>query len=120
MSVGGLRRRVRNVLVVAQVAIALILLAAGSVMIQSFIRLTRVDPGFDPRDMVAMSIAGPRNQASKTRKQAGTKYSNAPRGNHFEPKENQEGQTAAQQVTHEQGTTTQAFRQALQSVSSTP
>src|SRR5262249_35743340 len=44
-SAGG-RRRLRAVLVAAQVALALVLLAGAGLAIRSFDRLTRVDPGF--------------------------------------------------------------------------
>ena len=47
----------RSVLVVAQVALALVLLAAAGLMLQSFWRLQRVDPGFEPRGVLAMDVA---------------------------------------------------------------
>ncbi len=43
---GALRRRARNCLVVAEVAVALVLLAGAGVMLQSFLRLRAVDPGY--------------------------------------------------------------------------
>jgi len=44
---GGVRRqRLRSVLVVAEVAVALVLLAGAGVMLRSFLKLRAVDPGF--------------------------------------------------------------------------
>jgi putative ABC transport system permease protein len=43
---GGSRNRVRSTLVVAEVALAIVLLTAAGLLLQSFTRLSRVDPGF--------------------------------------------------------------------------
>jgi predicted permease len=56
---GAGRRRARNALVVAQVALALMLLVGAGLAINSFIRLSRVSPGFDPNHVVTMSIDAP-------------------------------------------------------------
>ena len=45
----GGRNRTRHVLVVAEVAIALVLLAGAGLLVNSFVRLLNVPPGFDPR-----------------------------------------------------------------------
>ncbi|MGD8499981.1 MAG: ABC transporter permease [Phycisphaerales bacterium] len=59
-SVGGSRRKPsRGLLVVSEVALALVLLAGAGLMIQSVVRLLRVDPGFNPRDMLRISIVLP-------------------------------------------------------------
>lgn len=47
-------KRMRSVLVVAQVALSMTLLAGGTLFVGSFLRLIRVDPGFDFRS-VAMA-----------------------------------------------------------------
>ncbi len=52
-------RRVRNVFVVAQVALALVLLVGAGLMIRSFSRLQSVDPGFDPHGLLTMRIQLP-------------------------------------------------------------
>jgi predicted permease len=58
---GRNRQQARNVLVVAEVALAIILLTGAGLMIISFARLSRVDPGFRPEQLVAFdaSPAGP-------------------------------------------------------------
>ena len=43
------RHRARSMLVVAQVALAMVLLVGSGLMIRTFQALRRVDPGFDPR-----------------------------------------------------------------------
>jgi putative ABC transport system permease protein len=53
------RHRARSVLVVAQVALALVLLVASGLMIRTFQALRHVDPGFDPKDALTLSIAIP-------------------------------------------------------------
>ena len=57
------RHRARSVLVVAQVALALVLLVGSGLMIRTFQALRRVDPGFDPRNVLTLRIAIPESQA---------------------------------------------------------
>jgi predicted permease len=54
--------RARNVLVVAEVAIAVILLCGAVLLMRSFSALHTVDPGFDLRNLVTMkvSLVGPK------------------------------------------------------------
>jgi len=52
-------RRVRGALVVAQVALALVLLAASGLMLKSVARLRQVEPGLDPAGVLTVSIAVP-------------------------------------------------------------
>src|SRR5437762_2115920 len=47
-AIGARRNRLRNLLVIAEVALALVLLAGGTLLLKSFVRLQNVDPGFDP------------------------------------------------------------------------
>jgi predicted permease len=49
-------RSVRNVLVVAELSVALILLAGAGLMLRSFLRLQSVDPGFRPEKLLVMRI----------------------------------------------------------------
>jgi predicted permease len=48
--------RIRNSLVVAEVALALVLVIGAGLMIRSFLRLQQVDPGFDPQNGLLMRI----------------------------------------------------------------
>ena len=49
----------RNLLVVSEVAVALLLLVGAGLMTKSFLRLQQVDPGFDATNVVSMNIALP-------------------------------------------------------------
>lgn len=49
-------RRIRGLLVVGEIALSLTLLIAGGLAIKSFVRLLRVDPGFDPRNVLAIQL----------------------------------------------------------------
>jgi predicted permease len=53
------RGRVRNVLVAAEVSLALVLLAGAGLAMRSFDRLSRVNPGFDPHNVLAFTIRVP-------------------------------------------------------------
>jgi putative ABC transport system permease protein len=50
------RSRLRSALVVSEVALSLVLLVAGALTLQSFLRLSRVQPGFDAEGVVALQI----------------------------------------------------------------
>jgi putative ABC transport system permease protein len=52
----GSQRR-RGLLVVAETAVALMLLVCAGLLINSFVRLQHVDPGFDPRDTLAAQVS---------------------------------------------------------------
>jgi putative ABC transport system permease protein len=53
---GRERHRARNVLVVAQVALALVLLVGSGLMVKSFWRLRGVDPGFAPEGVLSLRL----------------------------------------------------------------
>ena len=60
-SSGGARAsRIRGALVVAQVALALVLLVGAGLLVRSFIRLNTIDHGFRPDGLVAISLDIPR------------------------------------------------------------
>jgi putative ABC transport system permease protein len=58
---GGLApsRRFRSVLVIVEVAMALVLLVGAGLMIRSFARLMAIEPGFDPDGVVTMRLTLP-------------------------------------------------------------
>ena len=51
---------VRRTLVVAEMALALVLLIGAGLLIRSFARLQAVDPGFDPSNVITANISLPR------------------------------------------------------------
>jgi putative ABC transport system permease protein len=59
------RLRLRNVLVAAQMALALTLAVASALMLQSFWRLARVDPGFDPSGLLTVEVGLPGSRAAR-------------------------------------------------------
>ena len=52
-------RRLRDLLVVAEVALALMLLVGAGLLMKSLVVMLRVDPGFDPKGLLTMRIALP-------------------------------------------------------------
>lgn len=56
---GSASGHVRNTLVVAEVALALVLVIGAGLMIRSFLRLQRVDPGFNANNVLMVSVALP-------------------------------------------------------------
>jgi putative ABC transport system permease protein len=56
-AVTGRRHRLDGLLVTAEVALALVLLIGAGLMLQSLSRLLAVDPGFDPRRLLAAEIS---------------------------------------------------------------
>ena len=55
-SVGTRRRWLRHILVVAEVAAALVLLIGAGLLINSFLRLQQVDRGFDARNVLTLNL----------------------------------------------------------------
>ncbi len=55
-STGHLGRRLRGVLVAAEIALSLMLLIGAGLLMNSFVRLSRVDPGFDPSRLLTMKV----------------------------------------------------------------
>jgi len=53
---GGRAQRLRSILVVAEVAMAVVLLVGAGLFTGSFVRLMRVDPGFDHRNVIALNV----------------------------------------------------------------
>ena len=68
-SIGRLRSDASRLLVVGQVALSLVLLIAAALLLRSYERLLRVDPGFDPRNVLTMNIALPTSKYTKPAQQ---------------------------------------------------
>ena len=54
--------RLRQILVVAQIALALVLLIGAGLMVRSFINLQNINPGFDPHGVVTFRVGLPPTQ----------------------------------------------------------
>src|SRR5215813_3248122 len=63
------RARLKNSLVIGQVALTLLLLIAAGLLVRSFGKLLRVDPGFDPDNVLTMSISLPTVKYANAQKQ---------------------------------------------------
>jgi putative ABC transport system permease protein len=56
-SAGRARTRLKDLLVVGQVALSLLLLIGAGLLMRSFVRLLQTDPGFEPHDLLTMNIS---------------------------------------------------------------
>jgi putative ABC transport system permease protein len=66
--VGAGHRRVQRVLVVAEIALALVLSAGAGLMMRSLAELQRVSPGFDPGRLLTFQLSLPQAQYPQTSK----------------------------------------------------
>jgi predicted permease len=74
-SVGGVHNRFRDVLVVSEVALAVVLLVGAGLMLRSLQQVLNQDPGFDTTNLLTLSLAvpekayadGPQQQALQRR-----------------------------------------------------
>jgi len=64
-SAGKRRRLARSAFVVAQMCLALVLLAGSGLLIRSFVRLVGVDPGFDARHLLTFKVSLPSSKYGK-------------------------------------------------------
>ncbi len=67
---GPARHRVRDLLVIAEVALSLLLLVGAGLLIRSFVRLRAVDPGFRPEHVLTVSIPLPASRYPDPAQQA--------------------------------------------------
>ena len=58
-SAAGPRNRVRGGLIVAEVSLSLVLLFGAGLLLNSFVRLSHVPPGIDPRNVLTMQVTLP-------------------------------------------------------------
>jgi putative ABC transport system permease protein len=56
-SVGRARARMKDALVIGQVALSLLLLIGAGLLLRSFVRLLQADPGFDQRNVLTMNVS---------------------------------------------------------------
>jgi predicted permease len=56
-SIVGSRNRTQRLFVIAEMALALVLLAGAGLMVRTLFALWRLDPGFNPRGVITFSIA---------------------------------------------------------------
>jgi putative ABC transport system permease protein len=59
---GSATHRLRSLIVVGEIALSLTLLIGAGLLMRSFFRLTRVDPGFDSNNVVTMKMTVPRSK----------------------------------------------------------
>jgi putative ABC transport system permease protein len=64
------RRRMRNALVVSEMALALVLLTGAGLLLRTFLRLVNVDLGIDPANVVTMRLRLPDYKYSSATQQA--------------------------------------------------
>jgi putative ABC transport system permease protein len=67
---GRLRLAAQNSLVVAETGLALVLLVGAGLLMESFIRLTAVDPGFDSTSVVTLRLSLPASRYPKPGKRS--------------------------------------------------
>ena len=63
---GGARGRMRRGMVVAQVTLSLVLLTTGGLVVRSFDRLLRADPGFNPEGLLTVRVPIPAQFVAET------------------------------------------------------
>lgn len=59
---GGGRHRLLSAMVISEVALALVLLVGAGLLMKSFLLLTNTDPGFNPKNVLTMSVQLPENR----------------------------------------------------------
>jgi putative ABC transport system permease protein len=67
---GAVRQRLRRAFVVAEVAMALLLLISAGLLLRSFARLLEVKPGFDPHNVLTLRLSLPAAQYNSAERTA--------------------------------------------------
>ena len=62
-NIAGSRQRFRNLLIVGELALSVVLLVGAALLVQSFMRLRAVDPGFRPDHLLTMAVGRSGNNA---------------------------------------------------------
>ena len=62
---GRRRNLMRNLLVVSQVALSMVLLIGAGLLLRNFVQMRSTWPGFDARNVITMSVALPQSRYSK-------------------------------------------------------
>jgi putative ABC transport system permease protein len=75
---GATHQRTRGVLVISEIALALLLLIGAGLLMNSFMRMRRVEVGYDPRGLMKIPIGLPRQNQSQFLKQSREEMLRAP------------------------------------------
>jgi putative ABC transport system permease protein len=59
----------RNLLVVSEMALTVVLLVGAGLLVRSFLHLEQVDPGFQPQNLLVMQLSVPKNKYSEPAQQ---------------------------------------------------
>jgi putative ABC transport system permease protein len=70
LTAGSMRARMRSVLVVAEMTLALMLLAGAALLIRSFVRVQEIDPGFNAKNLLTAFVMLPPAKYPEPRRQA--------------------------------------------------
>ncbi|HEY6253508.1 MAG TPA: FtsX-like permease family protein, partial [Candidatus Angelobacter sp.] len=73
-TVAGSRSRTQSVFVIGEMALALVLLIAAGLMIRTLVRLWRLDPGFNPQNVMTFEMSGPASYKEQSPEAIRTAY----------------------------------------------